>query len=118
MRKYRLLHFIFTAVILMCPCQVVRASACLKELQKSGVVRIDGALTAETADALRDFVDAERLRAEAEVASGAREFTDRFVMGWTEKTEKKGEAVQCSCGLFIWGLVMYSCNLYLKVLLM
>lgn len=55
-----------------------RGSVLAKELQSSGVVRIDGALSAATADALRDFVDAERLRCEEEVEAGGRPSTDRF----------------------------------------
>ena len=38
-----------------------------KELSKSGVVRINGALSPGTADALRNFVDDERQRALSEV---------------------------------------------------
>ena len=49
-----------------------------KELQKSGVVRINGALSPATADALREFVDAERERATAEVEAGLRTQADRF----------------------------------------
>lgn len=53
-------------------------SVLAKELRKSGVVRIDGALRPETADALREFVDAERLRANAEVEAGSRDRLERF----------------------------------------
>ena len=49
-----------------------------KELQKNGVVRINGALAPATADALREFVDAERLRASAEVEEGRRRSDERF----------------------------------------
>eukprot|EP00310_Coccolithus_braarudii_P001358 CAMPEP_0183359104 /NCGR_PEP_ID=MMETSP0164_2-20130417/51216_1 /TAXON_ID=221442 /ORGANISM="Coccolithus pelagicus ssp braarudi, Strain PLY182g" /LENGTH=405 /DNA_ID=CAMNT_0025533147 /DNA_START=141 /DNA_END=1358 /DNA_ORIENTATION=+ len=53
-------------------------SVLAKELINEGVVRIDGAITAATADALREFVDAERIRSTAEVSSGQRQFSDRF----------------------------------------
>ena len=49
-----------------------------KELQKNGVVRVNGALSHATADALREFVDAERLRASAEVEEGRRRSDERF----------------------------------------
>eukprot|EP00965_Chrysotila_dentata_P216466 6189394-Pleurochrysis_carterae.AAC.4 len=43
-------------------------SALAKEMQRAGVVRIDGVLSAESVDKLRQFVDEERAIAEAEVA--------------------------------------------------
>ena len=49
-----------------------------KELLKSGVVRISGALSPATADALREFVDAERERATSDVAAGLRTQDERF----------------------------------------
>jgi len=48
------------------------------ELKSAGVVRIDGGLTAETADALREFVDTERVSARAEVDAGTRPLDSRF----------------------------------------
>ena len=53
-------------------------SALAKELRKSGVVRIDGGLKPETADTLREFVDAERQRCSAEVEAGTRKSEARF----------------------------------------
>eukprot|EP00966_Prymnesium_polylepis_P127651 2951995-Prymnesium_polylepis.1 len=41
-----------------------------KELSKSGVVRIDGVLSAELADRMREWVDEQRVDATAEVAAG------------------------------------------------
>ena len=55
-----------------------RQSVLGRELKASGVVRIDGALSPETADALREFVDAERQICSAEVAAGKRAQTTRF----------------------------------------
>ena len=48
-----------------------------KELQRSGVVRVSGALSAATADALREFVDAERELATSEVTAGLRKQDER-----------------------------------------
>lgn len=55
-----------------------KRSALAKEMRQMGVVRIDNAITPETADALREFVDAERAEASAEVAAGQRELKTRF----------------------------------------
>jgi hypothetical protein len=55
-----------------------RGSVLARELRKSGVVRIDGVLSEATADALREFVDAEREAASAEVAAGGRKLESRF----------------------------------------
>ena len=49
-----------------------------KELRRSGVVRIDGGLKPETADMLREFVDAERISATSEVEAGVRKPEERF----------------------------------------
>ena len=49
-----------------------------KEMQRTGVVRINGALAPATADALREFVDAERERATSEVLAGRRGKEERF----------------------------------------
>ena len=53
-------------------------SALAAELKAQGVVRIDGALSPETVAELRDFVDAERLVAEEEVAAGHYDRASRF----------------------------------------
>ena len=55
-----------------------RLSSLAVELKKSGVVRIDGALSPETVTAMRDFVDAERVTALADVAAGRCRSSDRF----------------------------------------
>lgn len=55
-----------------------RQSALAKELDAQGVIRINSALSPETADALRDFVDAERLRAQQEVDDGLQDADSRF----------------------------------------
>ena len=60
------------------PSAVGARSALAKEMASNGVVRIDAALSPETADALRAFVDAEKLRAEEEVARGTHAFDTRF----------------------------------------
>lgn len=53
-------------------------SVLAQELQTNGVVRIDGVLSKETAASLRDFVDAERVRADADVAAGRYDRASRF----------------------------------------
>ena len=53
-------------------------SALAAELKAQGVVRIDGALSPETVAELRDFVDAERLIAEEEVAAADYDRASRF----------------------------------------
>lgn len=55
-----------------------RGSVLARELRKSGVVRVNGALSEEAADRLREFVDAERASMTAEVESGARPLESRF----------------------------------------
>ena len=54
------------------------AKAHAKVLQKEGVVRIDGALSANVADAMRDFVVNLRENSEEEVSSGTARSIDRF----------------------------------------
>lgn len=55
------------------------ASTLFDEMQRNGVVRIDGALRPDTVTQLRAAVDSERARAEAEVEDGgAFDRTDRF----------------------------------------
>jgi len=58
--------------------QLRQSSILAKELKASGVVRIDGVLSPETADALREFVDAERAAASADFKAGTRELESRF----------------------------------------
>ena len=58
--------------------KVKKQSVLAAELERSGVVRIDGALSPETAVALRDFCDDERRTAEADVAANKCERTSRF----------------------------------------
>ena len=48
------------------------------ELDTHGVIRINAALSEATADAMRDFVDAEKLRGEQEVAAGTHTAESRF----------------------------------------
>ena len=55
-----------------------RLSTLAAELERSGVVRIDGALSEDTTTALRDFCDAERRVAEADVASRKCDSSARF----------------------------------------
>lgn len=55
-----------------------RLSSLAVEMKKSGVVRIDGALSPETTAALRDFVDSERASAMADVAAGRCPSASRF----------------------------------------
>jgi hypothetical protein len=55
-----------------------KQSALAASMAAQGVVRIDGALTPQTAEALRHFVDAEKRRAEQEVADGTHDFDSRF----------------------------------------
>lgn len=55
-----------------------RLSTLAAALKKSGVVRINGALSPETAAAMRDCIDAERVTALADVAAGRRASRDRF----------------------------------------
>ena len=53
-------------------------STLAKELEKVGVVRINGGLLPETADALREFVDEERTRCTVDVDDGTRKSEERF----------------------------------------
>ena len=55
-----------------------RLSSLAVELKKSGVVRIDGALSPETVTALRVFVDETRVTALADVEAGRCASSDRF----------------------------------------
>jgi len=55
-----------------------RLSTLAAELERSGVVRIDGALSEDTTTALREFCDAERRVAEADVASSKCDSSARF----------------------------------------
>ena len=48
------------------------------EMKKSGVVRIDGALSAQTVESLREFVDSEREAATAAVEAGRCDKESRF----------------------------------------
>ena len=47
-------------------------------MKKSGVVRIDGALSAQTVESLRNFVDSERQEATAAVEAGLCDKESRF----------------------------------------
>lgn len=58
--------------------KVKKQSVLAAELERSGVVRINGALSQETAAALREFVDDERRTAEADVAANKCDRTSRF----------------------------------------
>ena len=53
-------------------------SAMAAEMKKNGVVRIDGALSPETVEKLREFVDAERVRCTEGVAKGHVAKEERF----------------------------------------
>ena len=55
-----------------------RQSVLAKEMSTHGVIRIDSALSEETADALRQFVDEELSRAEQEVEAGTHDADSRF----------------------------------------
>ena len=53
-------------------------SVLAQELAREGVVRIDGALSKETAEQMRQFVDAERIRCDEDVAAGKYDQASRF----------------------------------------
>lgn len=60
------------------PSKAPSRSVLAQELEKNGVVRIDGALSKETTAALRDFCDSEREAADRDVAAGKYDRTSRF----------------------------------------